>query len=90
VYTPAMETPEYQNAQFGIYGDQKPMSLWAKVLKNQFGDWLLPPAWTEMETPLGIRVSEILRGEVGVEEGLKEFAQWAREDVLPKWPEYAE
>ncbi len=89
-YVPALTSPKVMDAQWGALGDQKSMAVWADILENQFSDSFLPAAWREVQVPLGIEVSKILRGEIGVEEALKQFAQMVREDILPKYAEYAE
>jgi multiple sugar transport system substrate-binding protein len=77
-YVPALKSKEFQEIKYGPTGDFLPNQVWADLALKVPTTFYYTPVWVEANDILNSSMPAILRGELGVEAGLKQIGDKIR------------
>lgn len=77
-YLPYLKGDEFQSLKAPIFGDQLYNKVWAEAIKQYPTHWYKLPVYGEAMGEVDAKMPDILKGKVGVEEGMKAIGDTVR------------
>ncbi|MEP7286693.1 MAG: substrate-binding domain-containing protein [Chloroflexota bacterium] len=77
-YLPYLKGDEFQSLKAPIFGDQLYNKVWAEAIKQYPAHWYKLPIYGEAMGEVDAKMPDILKGKVGVEEGMKAIGDTVR------------
>jgi len=77
-YIPYLQSDEFLSLKAPIFGDQLYNKVWAAAMKEYPSHWYKLPVYGEAMGEVDTKMPNILKGEVGVEEGMKAIGDTVR------------
>jgi lactose/L-arabinose transport system substrate-binding protein len=77
-YLPYLQGDEFLSLKAPIFGDQLYNQVWAEAIKQYPKQWYKLPVSSEATGEVDTKIPDILKGKVGIEEGLKAIGDTVR------------